>query len=153
MLQGIPLHPLAVHFGVVLGLLGSGAVLLAAVLPRFRRWLGWGLPAAGVAAGIALRLTQSFGEMLQESSPAYNTAAVHEHAELGELAGSAGIALAVVSILLWLTTSDYARERWTGRWPGWLTRVAQVVAVALPVGALVAITLAGHTGASAVWTS
>lgn len=152
MFQGIPLHPLAVHFGVVLGLLGSGAVLLAAFWPRFRRWLDWGLPVAGIVAGVALRVTQSLGEVLQESSAEYDTAAVHDHAQLGELAGSSGIALAVVSILLWLTTSDDARERWTGRWPGWLTRVAQVLAVALPLGALVVITLAGHTGASAVWT-
>jgi hypothetical protein len=151
--QDIPLHPLAVHFGVVLGLAGAVAVLLAAVVPRFRRWLGWGLPLAGVAAAVALRVTESLGEVLEESGAQYDTAAVHEHAELGELAGSAGIALAVVSIVLWLATSDVARRRWTGRWPGWLTRVVQVSAVALSVGAVVAITLAGHSGASAVWGS
>lgn len=151
MLQGIPLHPLSVHFGIVLGLLGAGAVLLAAVLPRFRRWLGWGLPAAALVAGAALRLTQSFGEILLESSPEYDTAAARQHGELGELAGTAGLVLAVSGVLLWLTTSPWARERWTGRWPTWVFRVAQVLSVLVPVTAIVLVTLAGHSGAVAVW--
>lgn len=151
MFQGLPLHPLAVHFGVVLGLLGAAAVLLSALLPRFRRWLGWGLPAAGVVAGVALRVTQSFGEVLQESSSEYATAAVSEHAEWGERAGLAGMALAVASVLLWLTTSEWARERWTARWPGWVRTLAVVLSVLTALAAIVTVTLAGHTGAQAVW--
>ncbi|MCA1783746.1 MAG: hypothetical protein ABR616_08840 [Dermatophilaceae bacterium] len=153
MFQGIHLHPLAVHFGVVLGLLAAVVVLLAAVLPRFRRWIGWGLPALGVLGAIALQVTASFGETLQESSSAYNTTGIAAHAEWGERAGTAGIVLAVVSMLMWLVTSPEARERLTSRWPTWLTTLAQVVAVIVPLLTIIAVTLAGHSGASAVWTT
>lgn len=153
MLQGIPLHPLAVHFGVVLGLLAAAAVLLSAVLPRFRRWLGWGLPALGVAGAVALRVTESFGEVLQESSGGYDTAVVEAHAEWGERAGTAGIILAAVSIVMWLVTSPRTRERWTSRWPSWLTTLINGLAVVVALLTIAAVTLAGHSGASAVWTS
>ena len=152
MILGIPIHPLAVHFGVVLGLLGAGAVLLAALWPRFRTWFGWGTPAAGVVAAVALRVTQSFGEVLEQSSPEYHSAAVHVHSTWGSRAGTAGIVLGVAGILLWLVTSPTARERWTSRWPTWVVPVAQVVAVVAAVATLVLVTMAGHTGASAVWT-
>lgn len=144
MFQGLPLHPLMVHFGVVLGLLGSGALLVAALLPRFRAWLSWGLPVLGVVAGVALRVTQSFGEMLQESSAGYDSAAVHRHAEWGEQAGTAGLVLILVSLLVWLTLQR-------GRGPAWLGTLARVAAVLVPLWAIVAITLAGHTGAQSVW--
>lgn len=150
MLQGIPLHPLAVHFGVVLGLLAASAVLVSAFLPRFRRWLGWGLPAVGIAGAIALRVTQSLGELLEESSPAYETVSVDVHGEWGERAGLAGLVLGGVSVLLWLTTSPGAR-RWSARWPAWLTLVAQVLAVVVSLLTVVAVTLAGHSGAVSVW--
>ncbi len=153
MFQGIPLHPLAVHFGVVLGLLPAVVVLLSAVLPRFRRWIGWGLPALGVLGAIALQVTASFGESLQESSSAYNTTVVAAHAEWGERAGTAGVVLAVVSMLLWLVTSPDARKRSTSRWPTWLTTLTQVVAVVVPLLTVAAVTLAGHSGASAVWST
>lgn len=153
MFQGIPLHPLAVHFGVVLGLLAAAVVLVSAVLPRFRRWIDWGLPALGVLGAIALQVTASFGESLQESSSAYNTTVVAAHAEWGERAGTAGIVLAGVSILLWLVTSAQARNRLTSRWPTWLTTVTQVVAVIVPLLTIAVVTLAGHSGASAVWTT
>lgn len=151
MLLGLPLHPLAVHFGVVLGLLGAVGVLLAAVWPRFRRWLGWGLPVLAVAAAGALRVTQSLGEVLQASGPEYGTPAVARHAELGALAGTSGLALGAVGVLLWLTTSEGPRARWTGRWPSWVATVVRVLAVGAALTAAVTLTLAGHSGASAVW--
>lgn len=153
MFQGIPLHPLAVHFGVVLGLLAAGVVLLSAVLPRFRRWIGWGLPALGVLGAIALQVTASLGEALQESSSAYSSIVVAAHAEWGERAGTAGIVLAVVSIQLWLVTSPAARERLTSHWPTWLTPLTLGVAVIVPLLTIAVVTIAGHSGASAVWTT
>ena len=153
MIQGIPLHPLAVHFGVVLGLLAATVVLLSAVLPRFRRWIGWGLPALAVVGAIALQVTASLGESLQESNSAYNTTVIAAHAESGERAGTAGIVLAGVSILLWLLTSPTAKDRLTSRWPTWLTPLTQVAAVIVPLLTIAAVTLAGHSGASAVWTT
>lgn len=152
MLLGLPLHPLAVHFGIVLGLLAAGAVLLSAVLPLFRTWLGWGLPVSGVVGGITLRVTQSFGAMLHNSSTRFHTALVEEHMVWGARAGYSGIALGLVSILLWLTTSPWARARWTDRWPRWVAVVAQVLAVVTALVTVVVVTLAGHSGSRAVWT-
>ncbi|MFK5635902.1 MULTISPECIES: hypothetical protein [unclassified Ornithinimicrobium] len=125
---------------------------MSAVLPRFRHWLGWGLPALGILGAVALRVTESLGEVLEETSAAYQTETVHDHAEWGEQAGTAGLFLAGVSLLMWFLTSPYARGRWTSGWPAWLTRVTQVVAVAVALLTTAAVTLAGHSGAASVWT-
>jgi len=151
MFEGLPLHPLAVHFGVVLGLLAALAGLTSVAVPRFRAWLGWGLPALALVSAVTLRLTVAFGEMLEDSGPQFDTPAVDAHSDWGELAGNAGLALAAASVLLWLTTSPSARRRWTSRWPGWVTVLAQVVSAVAAVATIVLVTLAGHTGASAVW--
>lgn len=151
MVMGLPLHPLAVHFAVAVGMVAPVAALVAVLLPRFRTWFGWGLPALAVLGAIVLRLTVSFGDMLEDSDPAYDTPAVDTHSDWGELAGNAGTVLALAAVLLWLTTSPTARRRWTSRWPSWLTLLAQVATALASIATLVLTVLAGHTGASAVW--
>lgn len=151
MFQDLPLHPLLVHFAIVLLLLTAGGQLLAVVLPRFRRWFGWGMPLLGVVSAVIGRVAQSFGEVLAESGTITETAALQEHEEWGEQAGLAGIVLGVVTVLYWVATSEWGRARWAGRWPGWVGLVLGVLAAGVSIWVIVAVTLAGHSGATSVW--
>ena len=149
MVLGLPVHPLLVHFGIVLLLLAAGAQLLVVVLPRFRHWLGWGMPVLAVVAGVVTRVTQSFGEILLQTVG--SSQILEQHGAWGVRAGLAGILLAVLSVLHWVATSPWGRSRWAARWPGWVSTVLGVLAAVAALWAVVAVTLAGHTGATSVW--
>lgn len=151
MVMGLPAHPLLVHFAIVLLLLAAGAQILAVVLPRFRRWFGWGLPVLGVVAGITVRITQGAGDTLLTTGNVPDSELLAEHGMWGVRTGWAGIALAVITVVYWLLTSEWGRQRLTGRWPSWVLWVVSFVAVAIAVAAIIFVTLAGHTGASSVW--
>lgn len=151
MVMGLPAHPLLVHFAIVLLLLAAGAQILAVLLGRFRRWFGWGLPVLGVVSAVLVRLTQSAGDDLLTTGNVPATDLLSEHGMWGVRAGWAGIVLGVVTVLYWAVTSEWGRDRLTGRWPSWVRVVVSVLAVLAAVAAIVAVTLAGHTGSSSVW--
>lgn len=151
MLGPLPLHPLLVHFAVVMVLATALLQLLALAAGRVRRWLGWVLPALGVATAVVTRVTESFGEVLARSRP--GTPAIAEHAGWGERTAAAAIALGVLAVLQWLATAD---DDWPRRRAGFLRgRAARLVVAVLTglaaVAALVLVVLAGHTGSLAVW--
>ncbi|WP_066638475.1 hypothetical protein [Serinicoccus hydrothermalis] len=139
------------HFAIVLLLLAAGAQILAVVLPRFRRWLGWGMPVLAVVAAVVVRVTQSYGDILLQTVG--SSQVLQEHGAWGVRAALGGIILAVLSVLHWVATSPWGRSRWAGRWPGWVGTTLGVLAAAAAVWAIVAVTLAGHSGATAVWGS
>lgn len=151
MILGVPLHPLLVHFAVVLLLAAAGAQVLAVGLPRFRRWLGWGLPALGVVTAVVVRLTQAFGDVLMDSAAEYQSAAADEHGDWGEMTGTAAIVLALLMTAHWAVTSPRWAAR-TARWPRWVVAVVAALAVVAAVVAMVLVTITGHTGAQSVWT-
>ncbi|WP_143553623.1 DUF2231 domain-containing protein [Serinicoccus sp. CNJ-927] len=147
--MGLPAHPLLVHFAIVLLLLAAGAQILAVVLPRFRRWLGWGMPVLAVVAAVVVRVTQSLGDSLLQDRG--SSQILQEHGAWGVRAGLAGIVLAVLSLLHFAATSAWGRSRLAGRWPAWVGTALGVLAAAAAVWAVVTVTLAGHTGATSVW--
>lgn len=151
MVMGLPAHPLLVHFAIVLLLLAAGAQILAVLLPRFRRWFGWGLPVLGVVSAVLVRLTQSAGDYLLTNGTVASTDLLAEHGAWGVRTGWAGIALGALTVLYWGTTSEWGRDRLTGRWPSWVRTAISVLAVLAAVAALVTVTFAGHTGSSSVW--
>lgn len=147
-IQGIPFHPLLVHFAVVFMLLAGGVQVLAVVLPRFRTWVGWALPVGASVAAIATALTASAGESLLARE---NSALARAHAEWGERAEVAGFLLAAVAVAYWLATSGAGRRLVGDRLPTWTAAVLGAAGVATGVLSIALVTVAGHSGASAVW--
>ncbi|MGB5951903.1 MAG: hypothetical protein WBG57_05215 [Ornithinimicrobium sp.] len=149
MLDGLPLHPLMVHAAVVLLAANGGALILAVAVPRFRRWLSWGLPALGVLTAITTWITRLQGEVFLGNREMVGV--LGDHAHWGAWAGIASIVLGITTVVYWLTWLKPITSRmpWLGSLP------ARVVVAVLAVGvALAGITvdvLAGHSGATSVW--
>lgn len=153
MLDGLPLHPLLVHAAVVLIPATAGAVILAAVWPRFRGWLGWGLPVLGVASAVVGIVTAHFGEELSHTMQISEQ--LDNHMAWGTRAELASWVLGIAAVLAWVVTSPIVQARVGDRVPllgaPWLRIVVLVVACILAVAAVVAVFLAGDSGARSVW--
>jgi uncharacterized membrane protein len=151
---GLPLHPLVVHATVVLVPLAALTVLLAAVLPRFRRWAGW-LPLLLAAGALVVTpLATSTGENLEHQSA--ENALVQRHAELGGLLiwwVAPLFALALVAYVLARRRSERGSGTLgAGPAPRWLVVGLTVLGIVIPLGTLVQVVLIGHSGAQAVWS-
>lgn len=153
MLDGLPLHPLLVHAAVVLIPVTAGAVILAALWPRFRAWLGWGLPVLGVASAVVGLATAHFGEELSHTMQISEQ--LDNHMAWGTRAELASWVLGIATVLAWLVTSPAVQGRFGDRaavlGASWLRVTVLSLACILAVAAVVAIFLAGDSGARSVW--
>ncbi|WP_217913614.1 DUF2231 domain-containing protein [Miltoncostaea marina] len=155
-IAGVPTHPLVVHLPVVLIPVTLLAAIVSVAWRRARR------AAAAVALGSALvaaagaQLATITGEELEERVDV--TAAVREHAALGESTRTLAF-LTAVAALLW-----FARAAGARRLPG-AGRVRRLLAPRAVGAALAAALVAtallttvwdvrtGHEGASAAWSA
>ena len=96
---GIPLHPLIVHAVVVLVPLAALLVLLAALSPRIRAWAGILTPITATIALIMVPFATQSGEALEKRVA--ESAAVEEHAELGDSLVFFVLFLALAAWALW----------------------------------------------------
>ncbi len=144
---GLPFHPLIVHATTVIVPAAAVAVLLAAVWPRFRRWLNWGGVALAVVALILDPLTTSSGEALQHDLP--RSALIRHHAELADALLPWLLGLVVCAVALYALRWHRVTDRWTP--PAALLPLTSVVSVLVAVGSLVWVVLVGHAGAAAAW--
>ena len=151
---GLPLHPLIVHATVVIVPLAVVSVVLAVLVPRFRRWAG-PLPALlSLAALVLTPLSTATGENLEHSLP--ENALIQQHAELGDQLIPFTIALFVLAAAFWWLD----RRRHTPTGPGaetrdrtrTLTAAVGVLAVLVAVGTGVQVARIGHSGAKAAWS-
>lgn len=147
--QGLPLHPLVVHFAIVFLLLVAGAQILAVILSRFRTWIGWGLPVGGVVAAITVKVTTMSGQDLIGEQ---GTPLAQAHQVWGERLELLAYALAVVTVLHWVVTSSWGRTRFGEQLPGWAGTAVGVLALLIAVAVIVVTTITGHSGATAVWS-
>lgn len=139
---GLPVHPLVVHATVVVVPTAALAVLLAAVLPRFRAWAG-PLPMILALVGLVLApLSTSTGENLEHQVG--ESALVRDHAELGDTLVWVMLPLALVAVAMWWIN----RNGTVGKG---LTVAVSVLAVVAAVGTGVDVALIGHSGAKAAW--
>ena len=159
---GLPLHPLVVHAVVILVPLTAVMVLLAAVLPAFRRWAGW-LPLAAAAGCVVLtRVASDSGSTLQRleaQSPQGLKALVAPHQALGEqliwwVLGVLAVALAAYVV----ARRERAHDRVGGRAgttsavPRLATVVVAVAGVLVAAGTVVHTVRVSHSGAESVWS-
>ncbi len=154
MIMGLPAHPLIVHFTVALLVLVPVAVLVSLVWPAMRRRLDWLLPLGAVAAGALALLAGQTGETLEHSLPV-RLPSVKVHSEWGEWAQRLGGLFAISVVLWWASVTEQplrVADRPFLRSSGARLAFTALVAV-VSVATLVIVTLAGHSGATAVWGS
>lgn len=152
-INGIPTHPLLVHFGVVLTIV-AGVLGVLWIVPRTRRWATHAFPLTAVAATIAVFLAKESGEGLEErvesGTATWDGSAletlVEEHAEAADLMFVLMLVFALVAIVAWLLA-------W--RKPDQLNApvgiAMSVVIVAVAVAMSVQMYRVGEMGAKAVW--
>ena len=155
---GLPVHPLLVHATVVFVPLAVVLVLLAVVVPRFRRWAG-PLPAATSLVALVLTpLSTATGENLERELP--HNSLIEEHAHLGDQLLPLTIALFVLAAGFWLLTrqavaAETVLETGDGSEGRTRQRVAAavgVVAALAAIGTGVQVVRIGHSGAKAAWS-
>ena len=157
---GLPLHPLVVHAAVVVVPLTALVVLLAAVVPAFRRWAGWLPLVLAVGSVVLTRVATGSGATLQRQQAEQDEfdPRVAAHQELGEQLIWYTLALLVVALVtaaLWQREPRGPGAQGAARRtsvPPWLTGVVAVAGVLVPLGAVVQTVRIGHSGAESVWT-
>jgi plastocyanin len=149
---GLPLHPLVVHLAVVLVPLASIVVLLVSLREVWRQRYAGAAAVLALAAGLVAVVAAESGnelksDVLKASAEAGVRARFGDHPDYGQVTEIAALALALGAAIVWAGTTP--RLRW--RLPHVWSR-ASSLAVAIPAAVtLVAVGLAGHSGASLVW--
>jgi uncharacterized membrane protein len=159
--QGIPMHPLLVHAAVVLLPLQVMAAIAFAVLPRFRRFLGWFVAGVAVAAPAAAFIARLSGLALRDrlirngTSDAGVLARMQEHNDFADLAMYSSIALGVLMLALLVLEVRRARAMADGGGSGGLN-VLMIIVIVLTLGAAGTagyyIFRTGDSGAKMTWT-
>jgi uncharacterized membrane protein len=165
---GLPLHPLIVHFVVVLLPLAVAGSILTAVWPWFRQRFGWLTVGAAAVGTILSPVATNSGTKLEArigSNPG-----IERHAELGDLMVWWALALfvAVSAVMVLHTMAERRAAETTDEEPadgggGVATQtrkatgqtvamiVAMVATVGLAVGTGIHVYRVGDAGARLVW--
>lgn len=148
-IAGLPLHPLAVHFAVVLVPMAAGLIIAFAVSERFRAWSGRLTPIVTTIALLAAFVADEAGEALEERIQA--TDLVEKHTSIG---GTLAPIMLVVTLLVWGMWWLWKKDR-TGAdddgAPSTALKVVAGLAIIAAIGITIDVVLIGDTGARSVW--
>lgn len=134
----LPLHPLVVHFAIVLVPLASLFFIIASLIPRASSKL-MGFAALSLVVSLPfVFLAQQSGEALTE---VYTTPT--EHIENGELMLPVVGAAATLAVLAWLSMRL--------RFPSLVIAIVKLLGVGAAGAAIWFTVLTGHSGALATW--
>lgn len=143
-IAGLPLHPLIVHFVVVLLPLSALALVAIVIVPAWADRYGW-LVLAGLTAGTGAALVaRQAGEALAKEVGRPVT-----HARWGGTVVILSLLLLVVAAIWFFMRR---RESAAGDQRGRASLVVGILAAVLAVGVTGVVVLAGHSGSKAVWT-
>ena len=141
-ITGLPIHPLVVHFAVVLLPLATIGVIITIFRPRLKTTY-LGLSAIGVIIGtIATFVAKESGEALAE-----RVGLPQRHSDLGTYLFIAALILTALTIVLYRANRKNPQS--SGRNLGLLGILTIIVGITV-IGLSI---LTGHTGAEAVWKS
>lgn len=163
---GLPVHPLLVHFTVVLIVIAVLGAVLTAAWPAVRRRFGWLVFAAAAVGTLLVPFTTSSGNNLASRLPANDLITKHE--ELGDLMIWWAIGLTVALGALMLVHTMAARKapakvavgaagaeqeepQEAAKPPVVVMIVLALVTVGVAVGAGIHVYRVGDAGARAVW--
>lgn len=144
--NGLPAHPLFVHFIVALAPLTAVLAILCAVWPAARRRLVWLVLALSLVTAALTPLTTEAGEWLEHRVG--ETPLVQTHAELGETMVYFSLALVVSAALLALM---HFREHRGKAMSTAASAVAAVVVLVAGIATIVQVYRIGDSGAQATW--
>lgn len=155
--NGMPIHPLLVHFVAVLVPLSALLVLLSVCWPAARRRIGVLSPVVAFVTLVLVPLTTHAGEWLEQRTP--SDPLVRLHAELGDQLGFWSAGVFVVALVWWAVHDPRVLSWWETRRgasfrriPRTATVALSAVAIVLAVGSTVQVYRIGESGAAAVWT-
>lgn len=135
-IAGLPVHPLVVHFAVVLLPLASCGVIASVFLPKIRtRYLGLSVLGVFLGTGAAF-VSKESGEAL-----ARRVGLPARHADLGTYLVIASLTFLAISALWY----------WQGRAKKSYSNPVGLLASVVGIGVIGLSVLTGHTGAQAVW--
>ena len=143
---GLPLHPLVVHFAVVLLPLAAVALVAEVLVPALRRRYA-GVTLAALAAGTAAAfLAKETGEVLARSE-----GLPVQHAAFGGVLPALSAGLLVVAAAWFLLHRRVERSGVPSGPPSAATTVAGLVTALVAIAVTALAVLVGHSGAQAVW--
>lgn len=144
--NGLPLHPMLVHFVVVLAPLTAVLAILCALWPAARQRLTWlVLVLAAVTAALTPMATES-GEWLEHHID--KSELVEKHAEMGETLIYFALALLVAAVLLAVV---HVRAHRGTPLSTALSAVITVFVVVTALATVAQVVRIGHSGAASVW--
>ncbi len=146
MINGLPAHPLLVHFIVVLAPLAAILAILCAVWPAARQRLVWLVLALAAFTAVLTPITAEAGEWLEHKIE--ETELVEKHAELGDTMIYFALALLVAAVLLVIVHLRASRDK---ALPTALSAVIAVFVLAASAATTVQVYRVGHSGAEATW--
>ncbi|MDL9937653.1 hypothetical protein QSJ18_12930 [Gordonia sp. ABSL1-1] len=154
-INGIPAHPLFVHFVVIAVPVTALLAIVVVCWPAARRYLGIFPAILALLTLIAVPITTSAGEWLEDQIAAQGPVpqAVADHAEKGDTLILAVGPLFGLIALWWLLFYDKVIDR-VPLSPA-VVRVVRIVVgvltVVVAIAAIVAVIRVGDSGAHAVW--
>lgn len=144
--NGLPIHPLLVHFIVVLAPLTAVLAILCAVWPAARQRLVWlVLALAGITAAVTPLTTES-GEWLEHHID--KSELVEKHAEMGDTMVYFALALLVAAVLLVIA---HLRAHRGKPLTSALSGAIVVFVLLAGVATSVQVFRIGHSGAESAW--
>ena len=146
MINGLPAHPLLVHFIVVLAPLTAILAILCAVWPAARRRLVWLVLALAAVNMVLTPITAEAGEWLYKRVEESELLEKHEH--LGETMIYFSIALLVAAVLLAFVQHRSSR----GNSSKALSLISAVLVIGVGVATSAQVYRIGHSGAESVWS-
>ncbi len=144
--NGLPIHPMLVHFIVVLAPLTAALAILCAVWPAARQRLVWLVLALAVVVTGMTPLTTESGEWLEHKIE--ESELVEKHAEMGDTMLYFALALLVAAILLVIAHLRAHRGK-----PLTAALSGAIVVFVLLAGVATSVQVfrIGHSGAQSAW--
>ena len=144
LITGLPVHPLVVHFAVVLLPLAALGLIVLVLVPKWRGTFGW-LVMAGLFVGTgASYVAKESGEAL-----AQRVGTPQQHASVGDVLPLVAGVLFLVALVWFLLDR---KDRRNGQRSGPLVMVLGIVGIVLAAAATILTVIVGHTGAEAAWS-
>lgn len=137
LILGLPVHPLVVHFAIVLLIVGAIGLIAIVLIPRWRGALGWATLVLIGVGGFASWVAKESGEQLSQ-----RVGLPQQHAEWGDR-------LPLVALIFFIVALGW--YLWQRKSRGVGVTVLGIAAIVLAAATIALTTLVGHSGAVAVW--